>query len=321
MDNDYKYFVERMGGVDIDISVSNEYLEHHGIMGMKWGERNGPPYPLGSGQKSSREYSKTGDKFHLTEKQKKYLKRGAIVAGVDLETKEVDTISMLTYSFEDVDGDKTLEDLAKPFDIRSIKIMENNYLQHYGVLGMRWGVRHDKQYKSDKKKAIASYDKSVENASKKYDNDRAASKKKYLKAKNDYENHKTSYAKVADARSAYKQSKKSNLNTFNKSLEKSDTQYKNAINSAKVKAADRLYSTHSHKANTATQTASTGKTLLKTAMMGSWGSMNYNDMRSAGYSKIGSYFLAALSNSGNYMMVGIPSLISYKNDRAARKKS
>ena len=28
---------------------------HHGILGMKWGERNGPPYPLGYGQHSSSE--------------------------------------------------------------------------------------------------------------------------------------------------------------------------------------------------------------------------------------------------------------------------
>ena len=30
-------------------------LQHHGILGQKWGRRNGPPYPLGRSQKSSRE--------------------------------------------------------------------------------------------------------------------------------------------------------------------------------------------------------------------------------------------------------------------------
>ncbi len=32
-----------------------DYLEHHQILGAKWGKRNGPPYPLGSGDHSSAE--------------------------------------------------------------------------------------------------------------------------------------------------------------------------------------------------------------------------------------------------------------------------
>lgn len=34
---------------------SEEYLAHHGIMGQKWGKRNGPPYPLGSEAHSAAE--------------------------------------------------------------------------------------------------------------------------------------------------------------------------------------------------------------------------------------------------------------------------
>lgn len=30
---------------------TNDYLVHHGILGQKWGVRNGPPYPIGHSSK------------------------------------------------------------------------------------------------------------------------------------------------------------------------------------------------------------------------------------------------------------------------------
>lgn len=32
--------------VQYSFNLSSDYLEHHGILGQKWGVRNGPPYPL-----------------------------------------------------------------------------------------------------------------------------------------------------------------------------------------------------------------------------------------------------------------------------------
>lgn len=37
------------------IAPTNSDLQHHGILGQKWGQRNGPPYPLGTGAHSARE--------------------------------------------------------------------------------------------------------------------------------------------------------------------------------------------------------------------------------------------------------------------------
>lgn len=71
------------------------FLAHHGILGQKWGKRNGPPYPLDESDKSSREkrlaregkksYNKKkegsgGERKGLTDKQKRAIKIGAAAA-------------------------------------------------------------------------------------------------------------------------------------------------------------------------------------------------------------------------------------------------
>lgn len=82
----------------------SNYLAHHGILGMKWGKKNGPPYPLGASDHSAAEkkagYKKslgggrneelydrktnesTKEKRHLTEQQKRYIKIGMAALGI-----------------------------------------------------------------------------------------------------------------------------------------------------------------------------------------------------------------------------------------------
>ena len=37
------------------MAMNNDYLVHYGVLGQKWGQRNGPPYPLSDSAHSSAE--------------------------------------------------------------------------------------------------------------------------------------------------------------------------------------------------------------------------------------------------------------------------
>ena len=80
-------------------SAIDDILEHHGIRGQKWGDRNGPPYPLGGGDYSPREVSKIKEarKSHHNIYNKRHfdqvIKKGTVAATLSYNkdrTKDTD---------------------------------------------------------------------------------------------------------------------------------------------------------------------------------------------------------------------------------------
>lgn len=133
---------------------------------------------------------------------------------------------------------------------------DQNSLKHYGVLGMKWGIRRSKEVQGI-----------------------LGNRKKYGSRK----------------------------------------QYKQDLNKARVKAANRLYSRNSKEANRRIATRSMGKTLVRSFLLGSYGSMKLDQSRAKGVSRGKAVVTSILKNWGNNISYGTVGMHEYYRNRGIRK--
>lgn len=176
-------------------------------------------------------------------------------------------------------------------------------LQHYGVLGMKWGIR-----RARRKNAKATYRKRTDKAFKEYEKTLSDIEKNYKRgqtlSKKDQDREAAAEKKYADAAA------------------KAKADYKKARNdrSGDAKIANELYSKNSKEVNEIVANMSTGKAVAQSYLMGSYGALKYNDAKSKGYST-GIAAVAGLgSQMADSMFYNAISTAEYFDNVAARKK-
>lgn len=142
----------------------SEYLAHHGILGMKWGHRNGPPYPLDASEHSSSEkkagYEKSiknnsnntaSDSNKLTSDQRKMIRNAAIasVAAVGIGVgmyyakkygnMNLDKVIKSGTNIQHMSR-KTTELLNKPFYASYLKADNKKYSAN-DFFGVKWNSK------------------------------------------------------------------------------------------------------------------------------------------------------------------------------------
>ena len=114
----------------------DDYIAHHGILGMKWGKQNGPPYPLGSGDHSKSEKSSGwkkslggGRNEEMYDRKKKFKAANKVATVPKKESGQQKANSKTTDNQDDVkfleSSFKTADKFSRPDRKRYNKIIKD----------------------------------------------------------------------------------------------------------------------------------------------------------------------------------------------------
>ncbi len=110
---------------------NSNYLEHHGILGMHWGKRNGPPYPLDAADHSQSE-KKAGYKKSLGGGRNESLydrKRAKVTAKYDKKIsrvqKDIDSFKPIENGLKDKKGREILSKKDVEESVKGLKNLQD----------------------------------------------------------------------------------------------------------------------------------------------------------------------------------------------------
>jgi len=103
------------------LSKTDEYLQHYGINGMKWGARNGPPYPLNNSQRTAKE-RKLNPVSEAIENYRKKAKEKAVIVAEKAKQKAIEKKEKLAAEHARMEEEK------KKYNY---KALSNSELQEY----------------------------------------------------------------------------------------------------------------------------------------------------------------------------------------------